>query len=99
MTTMPNVATSLKIPPELKARVDAAAEAAGKSAHAFMIEAIEIETSRAERHDAFVAEALEAEAEMEQTGRYYAAEDVFRYVRARAEGKRARRPKPKVWPR
>ena len=38
---MPTIATSLKLPAELKARVDALAEAAGKSPHAFMVEAIE----------------------------------------------------------
>jgi predicted transcriptional regulator len=94
---MPNIATSLKLPDELKARVEAAAEAAGKTSHAFMIEAIEHETARAERYGAFIDEALDAEREMERTGLHYAAEDVFRYVTARAEGKPARRPKPKPW--
>jgi len=94
---MPTIATSLKIPTDLKARIDAAAEAAGKSAHAFMLQAIEQETARAERHDAFIAEAIEAEKEMETSGQYFAAEDVFRYMTARAEGKRARRPRPKAW--
>jgi len=94
---MSTVATSLKIPPELKARVDAAAQAAGKSAHAFMLEAIEHETARAERYEAFLAEALEADRDMDDTGLYYAAEDVFRYMTARADGKRARRPRPKAW--
>jgi predicted transcriptional regulator len=94
---MSTVATSLKIPPELKARVDAAAQAAGKSAHAFMLEAIEHETARTERYEAFLAEALEADRDMDNTRLYYAAEDVFRYMAARAEGKRARRPRPKAW--
>ena len=94
---MPNVATSIKLPEELKARVEAAAEAAGKTTHAFMLEAIERETARAERYEAFVDEALQAEREMERTGLYYVAEDVFRYMSARAQGKTARRPKPKPW--
>lgn len=94
---MPSVATSLKLPAELKARVDALAEAAGKSPHAFMVEAIEREAARAERYEAFLSEALEADDDMERTGLYYAAEDVFRYMTARAEGKRARRPRPRSW--
>ncbi|PWT75207.1 MAG: hypothetical protein C5B46_02895 [Proteobacteria bacterium] len=94
---MPNIATSLKLPEELKARVEAVAGAAGKSPHAFMIEAIERETARAERFDAFIDEALLAEQEMEESGLYYAAEDVFRYAIARAEGRPTRRPKPKSW--
>ena len=94
---MTTVATSLKLTEALKARVEAAAEAAGKTPHAFMVEAIERETARAERYDAFIDEALEAEQEMQRSGEYFAAEDVFRYVTARAEGKPARRPNPKRW--
>jgi len=94
---MANIATSIKLPEELKARVEAAAEAAGKTSHAFMLEAIDRETARAERYEAFLDEALEAEREMEHTGLHYAAEDVFRYIAARAQGKAARRPKPKRW--
>jgi len=94
---MANIATSIKLPEELKARVEAAAEAAGKTSHAFMLEAIDRETARAERYEAFLDEALEAEREMEHTGLHYAAEDVFRYIAARAHGKAARRPKPKRW--
>lgn len=94
---MPTTATSLKLPEDLKARVDAAAEAAGKTAHAFMVEAIERETARAELYEAFVQEALDAEAEMEHSGLHYAAQDVFRYVTDRAQGKPAKRPKPKPW--
>jgi predicted transcriptional regulator len=94
---MATIATSLKLPAELKARIDALAEAAGKSPHAFMLEAIEREALRAERYEAFLTEALEADEEMERTGLYYAAEDVFAYLTARAQGKRARRPRPRSW--
>jgi predicted transcriptional regulator len=90
-------ATSLKLPTELKDQVDAAAQAAGTTPHAFMIEAIAREITRAGQYEAFLGEALEAEREHERTGVHYAAEDVFRYMSARAEGKRARRPKPKSW--
>ncbi|HZR03694.1 MAG TPA: ribbon-helix-helix protein, CopG family [Burkholderiales bacterium] len=94
---MPTIATSLKLPEDLKARVDAAAEAAGKTAHAFMVEAIERETARAELYETFLQEALEAEEEMERTGLHYVAEDVFRYMTDLAHGKPAKRPKPKPW--
>ena len=90
-------ATSLKLPPELHERVVAAAEAAGTSPHAFMVDAIARETTRAEQYDAFLDDALKAEAEVDRTGLHYAADDVFRYMTARAAGKRARRPKPKSW--
>jgi predicted DNA-binding protein len=94
---MPTVATSLKLPGDLKARVEAASEAAGKTSHAFMVEAIEHETERAERYDAFVDEALRADREMKRTGLHYASDDVFRYMTARAEGQSPRRPKPRHW--
>ena len=90
-------ATSLKLSEELRARVLAAAEAAGTSPHAFMVEAIARETERAEQYDAFLDDARKAEAEVERTGLHYAAKDVFRYMTARAAGKRPRRPKPKPW--
>jgi predicted transcriptional regulator len=91
------IATSLKLPADLKARVEALAEAAGKSPHAFMVEAIEREAARAERYESFLEQAREADDEMERTGLYYAAEDVFAYLTTRAEGKRARRPRPRTW--
>jgi len=65
---MPIIATSLKLPSDLKARVEALAEAAGQSPHAFMVEAIERETARAELFERFVTEALEAEEELERSG-------------------------------
>ena len=89
--------TSLKLSRELKRRVAAAAAAAQKTAHAFMVEAIERETTLAERYDAFLDDALAAEREIERTGQYYAAEDVFRYMDSRIAGKRARRPRPRAW--
>lgn len=90
-------ATSIKLPAPLKDRVDAAAEAAGKTPHAFMVDAIERETARAEAFSEFVADALRAEREHERTGLHYDADDVLRYMTARAKGKPARRPKAKSW--
>ncbi len=94
---MPTVATSLKLPEDLKTRIEAAAEAAGKTPHAFMIDAIERETARAELYEAFVQEAIEADEEAERTGLYYAAEDVYRYMANLAQGKAVKRPKPRAW--
>ncbi|MDQ3296648.1 MAG: hypothetical protein M3619_08700 [Myxococcota bacterium] len=94
---MPSHATSLKLRAELKARIDAIAKTAGTSAHAFMVEAIEREADRAERYGKFVEDALRAEREMERTGVYYAADDVFRYMETRAAGKPAKRPRARSW--
>ena len=45
------------------------------------------------KRKAFVADALAAEKEVEQSGLVYRAADVHRYIRALARGKKARRPK------
>lgn len=89
--------TSLKLPEDLRARVAAGAERAGKSAHAFMVDAIERETSLMEKRLAFVDGALEAEREMERTGLAYDAHDVHAYWRARLAGKKPQEPKLKKW--
>lgn len=78
--------TSLKLSDELKARVAKLAEATGKTAHAFMVEAIEHETSRNEKYQAFLAEAEASWQEYQKTGIAYAAEDVHAYVRAKLRG-------------
>jgi predicted transcriptional regulator len=57
------VATTLKIAADLKRRVIAAAKAADKSPHAFMLEAIEHQTRLDEQRRAFVAEAKAARSE------------------------------------
>ena len=47
--------TTLKLPEELKERIAAAAADAGKSPHAFMVEALAAQTGLAERRRVFVA--------------------------------------------
>jgi len=86
-------ATTLKLPDELKERVAHAASAAGKSPHAFMIEAIELQTELAERRRAFVKSALVAEQEVAQYGLVYDGDEVLSYLKARVEGRKAARPR------
>ena len=94
---MPATTTTLKLPDNLKKRIAPLAESAGKTAHAWMVEAIETQATLAEKRKAFIADALAAEAEVERTGKVYAFDDVHRYMRALASGKKARRPKPVNW--
>jgi len=89
--------TTIKLPAALKKRILALVEETGQSVHAFMLEAIEEKTDLAEQRRMFVRDALEAEREFEKTGLAYEGADVHRYFRARATGKRAAPPKPKVW--
>ena len=90
-------ATTIKLPPELKERVAAVIAGTGKSAHAFMIEAIEQQTAVAERRKKFVAEALSAERKMLRSGQGYDADEVHAYLEAIAHQKRKQRPKIRKW--
>ena len=89
--------TTLKLPESLKKRIAPLAESAGKTPHAWMVEALETHATLAEKRKAFVADALAAQKEVEKTGLVYRAEDVHRYMRARATGKKPSRPKPVKW--
>jgi len=86
-------ATTLKLPDELKQRVAEAASQVGKSPHAFMLEAIELQTQLAERRRTFVNSALAAEEEVAQYGLVYDGDEVLSYFKARLEGRKAARPR------
>ncbi|MES1927313.1 hypothetical protein [Salinisphaera sp. T31B1] len=60
--------TSLKLPDELKARIQRAAEARDTSAHAFMVESLQNAVTAAEQQLAFHADAQDAWQEMCETG-------------------------------
>lgn len=91
------VSTTLKLPEQLKKRVGPLAKSAGKTPHAWMIEALETQATLAEKRRAFIDDARAAEKEVEATGGVYRADDVHRYFRARAAGKKGTRPKPVKW--
>ena len=89
--------TTLKLPEKLKRRIVPLAKSADKTPHAWMVEALELHATLAERRKSFVAEALAAEKQVEESGKAYRAEDVHRYIRARAAGRKPGRPKPVNW--
>jgi predicted transcriptional regulator len=91
------MATTIKLSPKLKARISRVVKGTDKSAHAFMLEAIEHETERAELRKRFVAAVDKAEKELEHTGLAYDADEVHTYVKALARGRKARPPKAKPW--
>ncbi len=86
--------TTLKLPDELKARIAAAADSKGKTPHAFMVEALEAETRRAELRRDFVNTALKAEQEVAECGLGYSSDEVHRYLRAKLSGVKAKSPRP-----
>ena len=94
---MANTATSLKLRPEIKDRVNAAAAALGKSPHAYMVDALEAQLTRDELAEQFYRDALAAVEEAERTNTGYAGEDVHAYFRARVRGENPERPEPRPW--
>jgi len=68
--------TTLKLPVTLKSRIAPLAQAEGKTAHAWMVAALETQAALAEKRAAFIGDALAAEQEALQSGSVYAAEDV-----------------------
>lgn len=89
--------TSLKLPEDLKERIAAAAEHRGTTPHAFMVDALRRAADAAEQRASFVADALEAEQEMLDTGLGYDPREVHEYLMQRARGVRVPQPKAKRW--
>ena len=88
------VPTSLKLPPALKAQIDASAEKAGISAHAFMIKTLADATERTRLRDQFQQDSLDALQEMKETGMGYAFDDVRAYFKERALHRQGKGPEP-----
>ena len=89
---MPASAT-LKLPENLKKRIAPLASSAGKTPHAWMVEALEMQAALAEKRKMFVAAAVAAEKEVEKTGLVYDADDVFAYLKDKLAGKKPKRPR------
>ena len=84
--------TTIRIEDDLKARVSAAAEKIGKTAHAFILDALTQTVEQAELDNAFQALADERWANIRTTGKTVAWDDAKAYLAARAKGERARKP-------
>jgi predicted transcriptional regulator len=86
-------ATTIKLPEDLRQRIAPLAEAAGKTAHAWMVEALERQAALAEARESFLRDAEDSAAEIDAGGALYAAEDVAAYLLAKGAGKAASRPR------
>ena len=89
-----SVATTLKLPENLKRRITLLAKQTKKSAHSLMLEALEREVSREERMQTFVREAMTADAEIEAGADVYRAEDVHAWLDRLANKRKVAFPKP-----
>ena len=90
-------ATSLKLPEDLKRRIERLASAANKTPHAFMVEALVREAERSELRARFADEAARSEEETLSSGKAFELAATFDYLTARASGVKARRPKARAW--
>lgn len=79
-----SVATSLKLPAELKAQIDETARKAGMTAHAYMVKALSDTARRAQQREQFQQDSLDALADVERTGLAHTPEDVESYFEQRA---------------
>jgi predicted transcriptional regulator len=91
---MPVVSTSIKLPEELKARIQRLAELSHRSPHSVMVEALEREISREERMLEFVHEAMRSDNDIEEGGHVYSADDVHTWLKRLAQGVATERPQP-----
>jgi len=90
--------TTIKLPDALKERIAPLADAAGKTPHAWMVEALERPADLAEAREAFIQDAEASAAEADAGGALYSAQDVASYLFARAAGRRSA-VRPKALPR
>lgn len=86
--------TTLKLGDDLKARIAPLAAAAGKTSHAWMVEALEAQVALAEMRESFIAEARRAADAIDRCRPLYAAEDVRAYIIGLAGGRTGKRPAP-----
>ena len=86
--------TSLKLPGDLKDRVGQVASRVEQTPHAYMVQAISEKVERDEKRQAFWQDGLKSLEEFKRTGTGYRLEDVEKYIIAKTQGKKVRRPKP-----
>ena len=84
--------TTIRIEDELKARVAASAARSGKTAHAFIVDAIAQTVAQAELDDKLHQVADERWAKILATGKTVPWEEARTYLQARAAGEQPRKP-------
>ena len=87
--------TTIRIPEDLKQRISQAAENAGTSSHAFILEAIEESVEAAERRGEFYETAEHRYAAIAETGKTIPWSQMRTYLSDRIKGKKASLPRPR----
>ena len=84
--------TTIRIDDDLKVRVAAAAQRAGKTAHAFILDAISQTVEQVELDNAFNTLADQRWANIQASGKTVPWDDAKTYLAARASGESAHKP-------
>jgi predicted DNA-binding protein len=84
--------TTIRLPPELKARLAAAAERAGTTAHNFILEAIAEKAERIEQRGEFHDTAERRYMEIVASSKTIPWAEMRRHLESRLAGKKTRRP-------
>jgi predicted transcriptional regulator len=87
--------TTIRLPEELKGRIAAAAERAGSTPHAFILEAIAEKTTHEERRADFTQEAEARYARIVATGETISWQEMRRYLMAHIADEPASLPTPR----
>jgi predicted transcriptional regulator len=87
------MAVSLRVPEEVKQRVEKLAKERDTTPHAFMLEAIREKVEAEDARLAFLTEATRRLARMKKTGTGIPGDEVFEYLQRRATGQKATRPR------
>lgn len=87
------VNTSIKMPYELRERIQNLAAIRNQSAHAFMLSALENHVNREEQREAWRQEGIKAWEEFQQTGLHLTNQEVIEWMNKIIEGKEEPMPK------
>lgn len=90
----PTIATSLKLPIELKTAIDNDARKHGMTSHAYMVKTLADAAERGRLQAQFTQDALAAALDMESTGLGHDLQDVRRYFDQMAEFRAGRAQRP-----
>jgi len=88
--------TTIRLPPELKARIARAAERAGTTPHGFILEAIAEKADQEDRRAEFMDTADRRYAEIVASGKSVPWSEMRRYLERRVTGKKVAKPKPRA---
>jgi predicted transcriptional regulator len=90
-------ATSLKIPDELKERIDRLAARARLTPHAYMLAELSQAAERGELRERFAAQSAASERQALDSGQTIPVAVAFDYLEKRVAGKKPRRPRARAW--